>query len=110
MLLPNSISINPLNWKLDETYAPVSENLGSLMVNEETGEVKIGDRGADAQVNIARGVVVTNAKDLPRPEEFDRIAIEFFGPDGRHGDDYTLYYSNIKDNAGKRVEAYMANK
>ena len=38
VLLPNAISINPLNWKLDETYAPASENLGSLVVNEKTGK------------------------------------------------------------------------
>ncbi|MBO7726859.1 MAG: DUF3089 domain-containing protein, partial [Thermoguttaceae bacterium] len=29
VVLPGAISINPLNWKLDETYAPASENLGS---------------------------------------------------------------------------------
>ena len=64
VVLPNGISINPLNWKLDETYAPASENLGSLVHNEKTGELEIADIGADAQVNPARGVVVTNAKAL----------------------------------------------
>ena len=51
VVLPNGISINPLNWKLDETYAPASENLGSLVHNEKTGELEIADIGADAQVN-----------------------------------------------------------
>ena len=107
VVLPGAISINPLNWKLDETYAPASENLGSLIVNEK-GEHVIADVGADAQINLARGVVVTNAKADPMPEEAARITLEYFGPDVRHDNDYTYYYSNIKANAAKRVAAYMA--
>ena len=110
VLLPNAISINPLNWKLDETYAPASENLGSLVVNEKTGKPEIVDLGADAQLNIARGVVVTNAKGEPMEEATAKVAAEFFGPDGRHGEDYMFYYNNIKDNVAKRVAAYLANK
>ena len=108
VLLPNAISINPLNWKRDEAYASVGENLGSLVVNEETGELEIGDMGADAQVNLARGVVVTNAKAYPMDEESVKVAAEYFGPDGRHGEDYAYYYSNIKDNVAKRVAAYQS--
>lgn len=109
VLLPNAISINPVNWKRDETYAPASENLGSLVENEQTGEAEIGDLGADAQVNLARGVVITHAKVIPMDEESTRVAAAFFGPDGRHGDDYTYYFNNIRDNAAKRVAAWMAN-
>ncbi|MBQ7501808.1 DUF3089 domain-containing protein, partial [bacterium] len=108
VLLPNAISINPLNWKLDDTYAPASENLGSLIPNAETGELEIGDVGADARVIPSRGVVVTNAKGDEMPEDKAKVAASFFGPDGRHGEDYALYYSNIKDNAAKRVAAYLA--
>ena len=109
MVLPNGISINPLNWKLDETYAPASENLGSLVHNEKTGELEIADIGADAQVNPARGVVVTNAKAEKLSEELFAIAAEFFGPDGRHANDYTFYYNNIKDNVAKRIATYLSN-
>ena len=109
VLLPNAISINPLNWKRDETYAPASENLGSLVPNEKTGELEIGDVGADAQVNVARGVVVTNAEVVPMDEERAKVAEEFFGPDGRHGEDYSYYYNNIKANVSKRVEAYLSS-
>ena len=107
VVLPHTVSINPLNWKLDETYAPASENLGSLVQNEETGEPEIGDVGADAKINLARGVVVTNAKVVPFPEEEAKVAAEFFGPDGRHDNDYTYYYNNIKENVAKRVAAYQ---
>ena len=110
VVLPNAISINPLNWKLDETYAPASANLGSLLLNEETGEADIGDLGADAQLNLARGVVVTNAKVVPLPEGEAEVAASFFGPDGRHDCDYIYYYNNIRDNVAKRIAAYKAGR
>ena len=109
VVLPNAISINPLNWKLDETYAPASANLGSLVQNEKTGEPEIGDLGADAQLNLARGVVVTNARVVPLPEGEAEVAAAFFGPDGRHDNDYTYYYNNIRDNVAKRIAAYQRN-
>ena len=60
--MPGAISINPLNWKRDDTYAPASLNLGSYMLDPNTFERKMTDVNADAQVNVDRGVVVTNAK------------------------------------------------
>ena len=110
VLLPNAISINPLNWKLDDTYAPASMNLGSLVLDEKAGKVEIGDVGADAQVIPSRGVVVTNAKVEPMPEELAKVATEFFGPDGRHESDYSFYYNNIKDNVAKRIAAFLGKR
>ncbi len=107
VLQPGSMSINPLNWKLDGTYAPASMNLGSLYLDEKTGEVKVGDVGADAQVFPDRGVVVTHAKGEPMSEDKAAVAHAFFGPDGRHGEDYALFYCNIKANVAKRVAAYL---
>ena len=101
VVMPNAISINPLNWKLDDTYAPASENKGSLIIDEKAGTVSIGDIGADAQVNTARGVVVTNAKSAPIP------LTDFFGPQSFHNGDYTFYYNNIKDNVAKRIATYQ---
>jgi hypothetical protein len=109
VLFPNSISINPLNWKLDDTYAPASENLGSYMPNEK-GEYEIMDVGADAQVNPERGVVITNAASEPMPEGMEEVVSSLFGPDGRHASDYSYFYNNIKDNAAKRIATYMENK
>ena len=108
--MPEPRSINPLNWKLDESHAPASQNLGSIILDEKTGDPSIGDVGADAQINLARGTVVTNAKVDPMPEDVAKVATEFFGPDGRHGSDYMYYYNNIKANVAKRVAAYQAGK
>jgi len=107
VLMPNAISINPLNWKLDDTYAPASENLGSYVPNAETGEYEIADVGADAQVVPERGVIVTNAASEPMSEELAAAVTPFLGPDGRHASDYSYYYNNIKDNVAKRVAAYQ---
>ncbi len=101
VLLPNAISINPLNWKLDDTYAPASENLGSRIFNAETNEIEPKDVGADAQVDTERGVVVTNADCTPTEMP------EFFGTQSYHSEEILLYYDNIRDNVAKRIAAYL---
>ena len=100
VVLPDAISINPLNWKLDETYAPASLNRGSLMPNVKARRYEITDIGADAQVVLPRGVIVTNAKCN------HLAAAEFFGPQSFHEFDYNFYYNNLKDNVAKRIAAY----
>ncbi|MBR5912864.1 MAG: DUF3089 domain-containing protein [Selenomonadaceae bacterium] len=109
VLLPNGISINPLNWKRDETYAPASENLGSLIFNEKTQKLEIGDVGADAQINLARGTVITKASPEPMTEDFAKVSAQFFGPYGRHEEDYEFYYNNLKANVAKRIATYKAS-
>ena len=107
VVLPETMSINPLNWKLDETYAPASMNLGSIILDEKTGGWSIGDVGADAQIDLERGVVVTHAQ-VPEVDEYTaKVSAEFFGPDGRHAYDYMYYFNNIKANVAKRVAAYL---
>ena len=100
IIAKNGIAINPLNWKLDETYAPASENLGSIVGDEKTGKTEICDIGGDAQVCLARGTVVTNAKAVPN--EMTDLA----GPQCFHQDDYAIFYNNIKANVAKRIAAY----
>ena len=99
-----AISINPLNWKRDDTYASVEENLGSLVQNEETGEYEIKNGVGDAQVDTERGVVIctTDTDYVP--------AVEVFGPASLHRWDYGLYYVNIQKNVADRINSYMKNK
>lgn len=106
VVLPGTRSINPINWKLDETYAPASKNLGSIVGDDENGHL-IGDMEADAQINLRRGVVVTHAIVPPVSEYVAKVSADFFGPDGRHAYDYLYYYNNIQENASKRVAAYL---
>ena len=107
VLLPNAISINPLNWKLDDTYAPATENLGSLVVDATNQTLKIDNVGADAQVVPSRGVIVTNGE--ADHSQMPPLFTEIFGPASFHNEDYTFYYNNIKDNVAKRITTYKAN-
>ena len=99
-MLPNGVAINPLNWKLDESYAPASENLGSLVMDEKTGETEIRDIGADAKLDTTRGTVVTHAAATAND------MVDLAGPESFHQDDYSIFYNNIKDNVAKRIAAY----
>ena len=93
----NGLCINPLTWKRDQTYAPASLNLGSIVI-DETGATEIRDIDGDAQVCLARGTVVTNAKAVPN--------------DGRVSKPYMIMpidYSK-KANVAKRVAAYKKNR
>ena len=103
-VLPGGISINPLNWKRDETYAPASENKGSLRLNPETNEYEIQHLDIDAKVNLARGVVVTTTTIPPSADP------KFFGPASYHEDDYPFFYNNLKENVAKRIATYKANQ
>ncbi len=110
VVLPGAISINPLNWKLDDTYAPAGENLGSLMPDPKTNKLELRDVGADAQIVPGRGVIVTNANVASYPEEVAETFSKLFGPNAFHEYDYSLYYNNIRDNVARRVAAYKASR
>jgi len=102
VVLPGAISINPLNWKRDETYASAEENLGGYIYNEKTGKLEIVPHAADAKLNLKRGVVVTTTKVMePMPGN------SAFGPASFHSGDYALYYNNIKANVATRIAAYQ---
>ncbi len=98
---PEALSINPINWKRDDTYADFDENLGSRLLNEETGEYEIVKGVADAQVDTERGVVICTA------ENVEYSPAELFGPESLHGHDYDFYYENLRENVKTRVQAYM---
>ena len=99
-MLPNGVSINPLNWKRDETYAPADMNLGSIVIDYTTGNTEICDIGGDAQVVLARGTVVTHARAVPNEMP------DFAGPESFDQDDYSIFYNNLKENVAKRIAAY----
>lgn len=98
---PEAVSINPINWKRDDTYASFEKNLGSRIFNEETGEYESIKGLADAQVDTERGVVICTAKDA------GYAPAELFGPESLHGHDYDFYYENLRENVKARAEAWL---
>ena len=115
VVLKNAISINPLNWKRDETYAAASENLGDrIPVFDETGLRVTGFEVhrpglADAQLDVDRGVVVctTMADHYVKPLVPGRASM--FGPASLHVSDYPGYWDNIRENVQARIKAYFAS-
>ncbi|MCR4908729.1 MAG: DUF3089 domain-containing protein [Lachnospiraceae bacterium] len=113
-VMKNSISINPLNWKRDETYAPASENQGDrLPVFKENeflpSEFQTHRPGlADAKLDVERGVVVctTLSDRYVKP-----IGVEnLFGPASLHLVDYTAYWDSLRENVKTRIKAYLNRK
>ena len=101
-LAPGGISINPINWKRDDTYAPVKENLGSLTV-----EGKLVVPGiADARVDTVRGSVIVTTVDA-KLYAIPADAAALFGPESYHLHDYGFFYNNFKQNVADRIKAYM---
>ena len=107
VVLPDAISINPLNWKLDDTYASAEENMGSRVQNEETMEFEIKDIQADAQVDTDRGVVICTTTETEFENMGDLGIPEIFGPESFHKEDYTFYFENVRENIRTRIDAYI---
>ncbi|MCH5265577.1 MAG: DUF3089 domain-containing protein [Lachnospiraceae bacterium] len=110
LLRPNTIAINPINWKRDDTYASREENMGSRTMNMETGEYSITKPGiADARLDTERGTVICTT--LPEAyvttEALNGIENPF-GPASLHGMDYDAYYFNLQANVKTRVEKFLA--
>lgn len=95
-----AISINPLNWARDDTYAGVKANKGSLQ-----SDGTIGAGIADAQVNTQRGVVVCSSADLASYAVSSQMAA-LFGSESYHGSDYAFYYANLQENVAERIAAF----
>lgn len=107
--LPGSVAINPLNWSRDDTYAGLSQNLGSLLVDAD-GKVVLGSDGlpivgpalADAQVDTGRGTVKVSTVD---PAKFQLTG---FPTGAYHSMDIPFFYVNLMVNALDRSDVYLS--
>ncbi len=115
----NAVSINPINWKRDETTADASESLGSRTIDEAAVAAGIKDGSitsaeqvndmwevvpgvADATVDLERGTVICTTQD-----DYNENT-EIFGTESFHSHDYDFYYEDIKANGQTRIAAYFA--
>nr|MBQ1579381.1 DUF3089 domain-containing protein [Oscillospiraceae bacterium] len=111
VVAPGAMSINPLNWRTDDTPAGPELNLGSFvphLLNPGMDELPVG---ADAVIDPERGTVMVMNPD------FDRYTItaltgmpdleKVFGPASYHGCDYSFFYLNIRENARLRAETWL---
>lgn len=91
----NSLVTNPLTWKIDETYAPRKQNKGSVLFKFN----KVYKKTTDAQ--IQKGVIWVRRPKFPWSF--------LYKTKNYHVGDINLYYMNMKQNAGKRIENYFRN-
>ena len=104
---PGSISINLLNWKTDETYAPSLLNKGRLLQNHPLHCYRIITKGdmPDCKVDLERGTLVTTFDDQAHYPFEETILIA--GEKSYHTYDYSFYYMNLKENGLKRIQAFL---
>ncbi len=95
----NTLAINPLNWKTDDTDAPIEENKGSLQLDGTIGEAL-----ADAKLDVERGSVICSTADV---KTYASQAVDLFGPASFHPQDYSFYYVNLMENIGDRAKAFQ---
>jgi hypothetical protein len=103
MVVPEgAVAINPLNWRLDETYAGTLENLGSIV----DGKIVVPGL-ANARLDVERGSVIVTSVDpaiYAMPPETEAL----FGPESYHGWDFEFFYMNIRENARLRLERFLS--
>ena len=104
-LAPGGISINPINWKRDDTYASAKENLGSLTVD---GKLVVPGV-ADARVDTVRGSVVVTTAD-PKLYAIADEGTQMFGPECYHLHDYGFFFNNLKQNVADRIKTFTEKK
>lgn len=89
---PNEVVVNPLLWTTEETYAPKSLNLGTVLV--PFGKVR--PENTDAQIH---GSILWASK--PKfPGSFLMTRKNY------HAGDFNLFYVNVRENARARVRAF----
>ena len=111
VIAPGAISINPLNWRTDDTPASAELNLGSFLPHLTDGGMDLLPERADATLDLERGsVMVTN----PAFEKYVITAVLgqkeldlVFGPASYHACDYSFFYLNIQENARLRAQRWL---
>ncbi|MEE1156852.1 MAG: DUF3089 domain-containing protein [Methanobrevibacter sp.] len=113
VVLENAISINPINWKRDDTYAPASENKGDLIPVTKSGSLEAVDFNehkpglADAQIDLERGVVVCTTLSDEYVTPLAPGVPNIFGPASLHMSDYPAFWENIRENIKTRIDAFF---
>ena len=94
----NDICVNPLNWSARGDYASFENNTGAILFSDDTAQLLTGV--TDAQC-IEGQLVVTEVRS-------DAYTNEMFGPGNYHFYDYNFFWTNIRENATLRVEAFFS--
>lgn len=103
----NSICINPLNWCTDATYAPASENLGSVFFSAD-GKSDTLFRQVGARIDTQIQTLVIDG--LDDDAYFIPVIAELFPKGNYHVQELNLYFLNIQANLEDRIREYTTNR
>lgn len=104
LVIPEGVktySINPLNWKTDDTIAFNSKNLGACFTNYDGDVVKEIPELTGAYIDSDRGSLVV--LDINSDEYADSTV----GAGSYHVYDYQFFYRNIEKNVRDRSNAFF---
>lgn len=111
VILDGALVINPITWTRSSATADASENLGSIMLNQdgsvvldENGEIKQVMDFADATVDNENGVLICSTVDADTWAPGNAV----FPKGVFHSFDYPFYYYNIRENAAERTEVFLS--
>lgn len=104
VLLPGALVINPITWTRSQEAAPASASLGSWLPDANGVFHKVPGY-ADAQVDTAKGVLITTTPDV---QTWSPGGAKAFPRGVFHSFDYPFYYFDVQANAKARVDAYLA--
>lgn len=102
VLLAGALAINPISWSRGEEVATADDSLGSIEM-DATGKLVTLLTYADAQVDLARGVVICSTTDVDQLSPGNQV----FPRGVYHHYDYLFYYYNIRENAMMRTKAFL---
>lgn len=97
-----SLSINPLNWKIDDTVADATQNKGACFTDYSGKIVKEIPFLTGAYLDKTRGTL--KVPDV-KSENYPPI-LDVFSEGEYHLYDYQFFYRNLQENVSKRINAY----
>ncbi len=92
--LNHAVCTNPLSWKLDEGYVPVSKNKGAVIPPSYT---KVRPQLCDAQVH--QGLLWITKPKFPGSNTI-RTSIY-------HAGDFSLFYMDVRENVALRINLFL---
>lgn len=99
----HTLSINPLNWKTDNTIAQKEENLGACFTNYEGTITSEIPQFTGAYIDPLRGSLKVLDVD---PEQYPPV-LSIFSEGVYHLYDYQFFYRNLQENVNVRLNAYL---
>ncbi len=103
--MASRICVNPLSWKYDDVFVPAESHRGAVFFDAE--KPSILPAFTDATCRDGR-LLLQHWGAFPKRDLPSEILLHVMGPENFHPLEYQLFYVNLRQNAVRRVEAFLA--